>query len=165
MGKVYKRGRLKKNVEVEDEKIIGEFVKRIKGRFGGKLVSVVLFGSRARGTYSRSSDVDLLVVADGLPDNVQERWETLKDARLEFLLGYGAKVETLLLTRNEVLDNFNSFSPLFSSFVMGSRVFYDKGFFMKEFKNFVKSLSVTRIKYFEGGKKWDLQKISSRILQ
>lgn len=148
-----------------DEKIVDEFVKRVKERFGDKLVSVVLFGSRARNSYRAGSDVDLLVVADGLPYNVQERWDTLKAARLDFLLKYGTKVETLLLTRNEVLDNFNGFSPLFSSFVIGSRVFYDRGFFMKEFKNFVKRLSATKIKYFEGGKKWDLQKASSRILQ
>lgn len=35
--------------------------------YGGRLLSLVLFGSVARGTAGPSSDVDLLLVAEPLP--------------------------------------------------------------------------------------------------
>ena len=40
---------------------------------GARLVSLVLFGSVARGTASQSSDIDLLVVADELPRSLADR--------------------------------------------------------------------------------------------
>ncbi len=36
--------------------------------YGDRLVSLVVFGSVARGTVTSDSDVDLLIVANGLPD-------------------------------------------------------------------------------------------------
>lgn len=46
---------------------LDRYVTALEARFGADLVSVVLFGSRARGTAGRDSDLDLLVVARGLP--------------------------------------------------------------------------------------------------
>ncbi len=39
--------------------------------------AVVVFGSVARGDFNRGSDVDVLVVADGLPEGVAARMELL----------------------------------------------------------------------------------------
>lgn len=46
---------------------LDRYVTALEERFGADLVSVVLFGSRARGTAGPDSDLDLLVVARGLP--------------------------------------------------------------------------------------------------
>jgi len=43
------------------------FVDLLREHFGESLVSVVLYGSRARGDARPESDLDLLVVANGLP--------------------------------------------------------------------------------------------------
>lgn len=144
----------------ESEKTIGEIVEKIKERFGDKLVSVLLFGSRARGNCDRRSDIDLLVVADGLPKGVQERWDLLKEERLEFLLKSGARIDTLLLSRKEVMDNINDISPLFSSFVIGNRVLYDRGFIARELKTLIKRLSASGIRYYEGGKEWNIRRMA-----
>ncbi len=50
---------------VQDD--LDRFVAVLEERFGADLVSVVLYGSRARGTERPDSDVDLLVVIRGLP--------------------------------------------------------------------------------------------------
>jgi predicted nucleotidyltransferase len=36
--------------------------------YGSRLVSLCVYGSVARGTYTRASDIDLLIVAHSLPD-------------------------------------------------------------------------------------------------
>ena len=53
-------------------------VESLKAAFGERLVSVVLFGSRARGEDSRDSDWDLLVIAEELPPKHYERHLFLK---------------------------------------------------------------------------------------
>jgi predicted nucleotidyltransferase len=46
---------------------LDRYVVALEARFGVDLVSVVLFGSRARGTARPDSDVDLLIVVRDLP--------------------------------------------------------------------------------------------------
>src|SRR6267378_1820190 len=45
---------------------------------GSRLVSVAVFGSLARMGWSDTSDVDLLVVAEGLPERYADRLESVK---------------------------------------------------------------------------------------
>ncbi|MBS3967228.1 MAG: nucleotidyltransferase domain-containing protein [Truepera sp.] len=42
--------------------------------YGGRLVSLAVFGSYARGTDGPSSDIDLLAVVDQLPARRWDRW-------------------------------------------------------------------------------------------
>jgi predicted nucleotidyltransferase len=53
--------------------IAGDTVEALRRALGERLVAVVLFGSRARGTASRDSDWDLLVIAEGLPERPFDR--------------------------------------------------------------------------------------------
>jgi len=46
--------------------------------YGSRLVSVVVFGSLARRGWNETSDIDLLVVADGLPDEYPRRLESVR---------------------------------------------------------------------------------------
>jgi uncharacterized protein len=45
---------------------LATFVAQVRARFGARVVALALFGSRARGEASEDSDVDVLVVVDGL---------------------------------------------------------------------------------------------------
>lgn len=42
-------------------------VEAYKAHLGNKLISIALFGSRARGDYTKSSDFDIFIIAKSLP--------------------------------------------------------------------------------------------------
>jgi len=78
---------------------------------GERLVAVALFGSVARGEAGPSSDVDLLVIAEGLPARRLERYAWLEEAdravepQLRALWGRGitAEVSVILKTPKEAM--------------------------------------------------------------
>lgn len=139
--------------------MIEYFTRRCVEEYGENLVSVVLFGSRSRGIATQRSDLDFFIVVSG---DVRE--EIMRNLRLDFLMKFGKKIDTICLTRNDALDNFEGISPLFATLVLGIKILYDKGgFFEKEFKKLTKRIKETKIKYYEGDRLWDLQKICSEI--
>lgn len=67
-------------------KYLGLYLEVLRDFFKGNLVSVYVFGSVARGEASEESDIDLLVVARGLEEDVGRRLELssrLKEALRE----------------------------------------------------------------------------------
>lgn len=44
------------------EKVLNEFVKRIKKDYGDKIEKIILFGSYARGEAKEGSDIDVLII-------------------------------------------------------------------------------------------------------
>jgi len=59
------------------EPICQAVVQRLRETLGEKLIGVALFGSYARGDYHPGSDLDLLVIAEGLPAHPVERIQWL----------------------------------------------------------------------------------------
>ena len=57
------------------EKALSEFLQFCKKKFRDELVSIVLFGSYARGTAKEHSDVDLLVIVERAPRNILKRFD------------------------------------------------------------------------------------------
>jgi uncharacterized protein len=96
------------------------FVTGLADKYKARLV--VLFGSRIKGTWTESSDYDLLVISDNLPANPLERFSDVDYPPLNVqLFGY---------TTDEVdrmLDNLNMF--LFSALTEGKVVYADKGYY------------------------------------
>lgn len=136
------------------------FTRRCIEEFSENLVSVVLFGSSSRGISTQRSDIDFIIV---LNRNVEE--DIIKNLRLDFIMKFGKKIDTICLNRNDAHDNFERISPLFATLVLGIEILYDKdGFFGTEFKKFTKRIRETSIKYYEGNKLWDIQKICTGIL-
>ena len=58
--------------------VLGQAVEALQRGLGDRLISVVLFGSRARGEAAEDSDWDLLVLARDLPQRPFQRHRTLK---------------------------------------------------------------------------------------
>jgi hypothetical protein len=58
----------------EYQDLADEYTRAIQEFFGNRLVSIAFFGSVARGTAARESDIDVLVVAENLPRDVGLRF-------------------------------------------------------------------------------------------
>jgi predicted nucleotidyltransferase len=65
--------------DVERE-ALAEFSRRIRARFGRRVDTIALFGSRARGEAHDESDIDVCVVIDGL---VWNEWREINHIAVE----------------------------------------------------------------------------------
>ena len=113
-----------------------EYTEALKATLGEALVSVVLFGSVARGEATPLSDIDLLVVVENLPPGRFTRQECLRGpddavmARLQNLRSQGVltDVHALLKTPAEAV----LVRPLYLDMVEDAVILYDRdGFFAK----------------------------------
>ncbi len=106
----------------------------LKEQLGESLVTVVLFGSVARGEASSHSDIDLLVIASGLPESrlarqlCLERADDLLEPRLQALRRQGTLTgfSPLLKTPQEAAR----VTPLYFDLLQDALILYDReGFF------------------------------------
>ena len=155
----------KKEIPEEVKMAINEFVEACKEKFGEDLISIVLFGSYARGNFKESSDVDLLVIAKNLPGKWRERKKLFEEITKKIGEKYGRYIEIIPLTEKEFISNINHYNSLFITFLLGHKVFFDKNFFVSNFKNFANSLLAEKILYYEGDKKWEIRELAEEYLQ
>lgn len=99
--------------------------------YGDRLVSVVVYGSVARGTMRYDSDVDLVLVAQGLPKGQPRRRvefeevERLVEPEMRRLaaLGIATELSVVFKTPEEVEIG----SPLFFDMVEDAKILFDRG--------------------------------------
>ena len=74
-----------KNMQIQEEyqEVVKEFVRRALGRYEDKIVSIILFGSVARGDAKEDSDIDILVIWKGYET---EGWRTMTGLAFDVLL-------------------------------------------------------------------------------
>jgi hypothetical protein len=112
-----------------------EHLEHVRRHYGPRLVSLAVFGSIGRGTPRPDSDVDLLIVAKGLPDGRMARVNefapvekalarTLADGRR---LGFFNECSPMFKTPDEVLAG----SPLLLDMVEDARVLVDRDAFFQ----------------------------------
>ncbi len=122
--------------------MIADVFQLVRDYYGEQLVGFVLFGSVARDTFRSDSDIDLLIIAEGLPqgrvkrveefeENIEERLkERMKVLRSEGIFPY---LSPLFKTPDEVLRG----SPLFLDMVSDAEILYDRDDF---FRNYLQKL-------------------------
>ncbi|MCG3108743.1 hypothetical protein L3N51_01028 [Metallosphaera sp. J1] len=111
-------------------------VDAFKKVYGDKLVSVVLFGSYARGEQRRESDIDLLVVLDTIEDRyavvtrIVEVDRILEDTLYRELRerGYEGVVMPIYLD----LKSATRFRALYIDVAFDALILYDRGDVMKQ---------------------------------
>ncbi len=117
--------------------LIREFVEMLKEHFQERLYSVCLYGSVARDEAKNESDIDLLVVADGLSQDLGLRYRETNYMRLGLkststykrlrMKGICALISDLYLTPQEVERH----PPILLDLVEDGIILYDKEDFLK----------------------------------
>lgn len=138
--------------------VLDEFLKECKKKFEKDLISIILFGSYARGTYKETSDIDLLVIIKKLPKEWIERKEKFEEIEKKIEEKFGKNLEILPLTKEELLENLKDFSPLFITLPLGYEIIYDDGTFATNFKLFLEKLRNENFIYYEKGKKLEIRR-------
>ena len=143
--------------------LLSELTIKLEKKLKENLISIVLFGSVARGEFRRDSDIDLLIICKDLPYSISERIELftqIEDSlvslkRLE-KRGYFLSLSPLLRTEKEA----NRISPLYLDMVTDAKILFDRNNF---FHSIISRLKLKLKKY--GSKKvkigklwyWDLK--------
>lgn len=98
------------------EKALRKYLELVSTR--AKLHEAILFGSYAKDNYSPGSDVDLAIIADGLPAKATERYAMFKETVL------GLDLQPFVYTKQE-WDNMIKSSTSFPSEIRrhGKRLF------------------------------------------
>jgi predicted nucleotidyltransferase len=140
---------LKERFRELEQRLLGE----IKALYGERLVSVVVFGSAARGTQRFDSDLDLLIIAKRLPKGRMRRIEEFAaveerlDLFLESLQRKG--IDTSLSPVFKTPEEAERGSPLFLDLVEDARILFDReGFFsavLVRLRNRLDALGARRI--------------------
>lgn len=134
-----------------------QFVKALKTRYDGRLVSVVLFGSMAQGRSRPTSDVDLLVVVRGLPRSRLDRHGQMLAIAHRVSEAFAQQVSTIPLTPGEAAD----VKPFYLGMLSGHRILFDRGQFfqrvLQRLRKRLKELGSQRIVEVDGAEYWILQ--------
>lgn len=149
-------------------RLFSELLDRLAGEvteiYGNRLVTLAVFGSVGRGTPGPNSDVDVLLVANPLPNGRMKRLQEFAavEERLEDYLralkteGIDTYIAPLFKTPGEVALG----SPIFFDMVDGVRILYDKEDFfnqyLRELKAKLENLGAHKVRY-RGAWYWDLK--------
>ena len=132
--------------------------------YGSRLVACAVYGSVGRGTPRDDSDVDLLIVARGLPDGRMRRVEEFEPVeaplraalRAEHWPGSLPALSPVFKTPEEV----EAGSPLFLDMVEDARILHDpEGFlagYLERLRRRLSELGARRVAW-RGGWYWELK--------
>ena len=137
-----------------------QYTEALKRHFGDRLVSVVLYGSVARGDYTNTSDIDLLIVAEGLPESRRERNRILVDIEerefshvLRKLHRQGIYMD--FSTKIKTPEEAQRFTPFYLDLTEDAVILYDRDrFFEKVLERFRKRLQELGARRIWRGKVW-----------
>ncbi len=141
------------------KRLQGRLLAEAKAFYGKDLVSFVVFGSAARGTYRFDSDLDILIIAENLPRgrmkrigefaNVEQRLEPfLRTLRKE---GVYPEISAIIKTPEEAQRG----SPLFLDMVEDALILYDRSrFFARLLDQLRKRLRQLGAKRIWAGNVW-----------
>lgn len=101
--------------------------------------AVLLFGSTARGIKAPDSDLDLLVIADGINAKRHRRGMEIASIKRSFP---EFSLDILLLTESEVLSNFRNHNPLFLDIA-------EEGIIILDYENFLHQLIAETKEYIK----------------
>jgi predicted nucleotidyltransferase len=136
---------------------LDRYVAALRARFGADLISVVLFGSWARGEARAESDIDVLVVAQGLPRSRLDRSGLLMRAANAVGAALADRIAPVALTPDEAAH----IRPFYLGMLSGHIILVDEGGFftavLQRLRQRLQELGSRRHVDRDGYEYWDLK--------
>lgn len=85
------------------DKIIKQFVKEVKSLLGNRVKQVILYGSYARGDYNKSSDIDIMILTDLMPEEIEDYREYISNIVFEIQIKHDIYISPIIKN----IDNYN----------------------------------------------------------
>ncbi len=113
-------------------KLVSELTETLKHKFNQDLLSIVLFGSVIKGTSTRTSDIDVLVVCENLINDWRERDKMVLELIENIELKYTTPIHMILVSKNEISHSIESVNPLMLEIYETNEIVYDRDNFFKQ---------------------------------
>lgn len=96
------------------EKILSELAELLHQVYKSRLKTVILYGSVARGTYTKDSDIDIMVLVDGDDLELRSYNEQLSDVATDISLKY-LKVFSIIDVSYQEYMKWKQISPFYKN--------------------------------------------------
>ena len=103
--------------KVKDEnlkKILQEIAELLRNVYGERLRAVILHGSVARGTQTKDSDVDIMVLIEGTDEELRRYEEKLGDVSTDLALKY-LRVFSIIDVKYQEYMEWRTISPFYKN--------------------------------------------------
>ncbi len=104
----------------------------LKQKFTNDLLSIVLFGSIIKGTFTGTSDIDVLVVCENLINDWRARDKIALELTEDIELKYTTPIHMILVSKDEVSHSIESVNPLMLEIYETNEIVYDRDDFFKQ---------------------------------
>jgi predicted nucleotidyltransferase len=150
------------------DRLLKRFLDLVREEYKDKLISVVLYGSVARGEAKPTSDLDLILVIEAPPSSyekstkrfilkVENRLKDSEEFRSFVKSGFYPDLGPIILTRSEASMNRYVFLDLIKDAI----ILFDRNDFFKErlkaLKKRLKELKSKKVELKDGGRYWILK--------
>ena len=76
--------------------IMQEFSKEMKVLYGESLSSIIVYGSYARGDYTESSDIDVMILVTLPDEKIKLTTDMVSDCAFDFMMKYGVDISPIV---------------------------------------------------------------------
>lgn len=139
------------------EEPLRRFQEALEARFGTALVALAVFGSQVQGRERPESDLDLLLVIEGLPRRRLDRWSEIGPIAHAVSDAFAETVSAILLTPEEA----RTVKPYYLGFQEGHRLLVDRDGFLRavldRLEARLRELGARRLTDELGNPYWDLK--------
>jgi predicted nucleotidyltransferase len=85
-----------------EKRIILSFAQEIKQNLSNNIISIKLFGSKARGNFGKNSDIDIFILVK--EKNLKTK-DIISDIETDYDIKFGLPISTILFSYHEYLKN------------------------------------------------------------